>query len=287
MRENLSFMPDVKALEPSALPEGCTAGLSFTTIALDTPNYLPWLAQRFRAAGGTVVRRELGKLTDAPLDDFDAVVNCSGLGALTLVGDDSMYPIRGQTVLVRAPWIRSGITRSGSDNWSALSVRCRADRAAYIIPRKQGDVIVGGTRGINDWSVGAPGSTDAAGTSSLGPRRRRRSSRAASSCAPRCCPRRSERRCASRTSTSWSTAGPSRCVAHADLAAASARRAKAAFALSSTTSRRPTVGHCRSCTTTVTLAPASRCRSARRLALWICCGLRSRRERRACSVLAS
>nr|ALM22243.1 D-amino acid oxidase [Phyllozyma linderae] len=140
MRKNLSsFMPDVKPLEPSALPEGCTAGLSFTTIALDTPNYLPWLAQRFRAAGGTVVRRELGKLSDAPLDEFDAVVNCSGLGALTLVGDDSMYPIRGQTVLVRAPWIRSGITRSGSDNWT------------YIIPRKQGDVIVGGTRGIDDW----------------------------------------------------------------------------------------------------------------------------------------
>lgn len=123
MHDNLAgFMPDLRRLDPATLPEGCAAGLSFTTIALDTPHYLPWLADRIRKAGGTFVRRELATLADAPLGDFDAVFNCSGLGALTLVGDKDMYPIRGQTVLVRAPWVRSGITRSGTDTWSACAV---------------------------------------------------------------------------------------------------------------------------------------------------------------------
>ena len=29
-------------------------------------------------------------------DNFDVIINCSGLGALKLAGDDSVFPIRGQ-----------------------------------------------------------------------------------------------------------------------------------------------------------------------------------------------
>ena len=40
------------------------------------------------------------------LADYDLVVNCSGLGAATLFGDTSMFPIRGHVIRVRAPWIK-------------------------------------------------------------------------------------------------------------------------------------------------------------------------------------
>ena len=60
----------------------------------------------------------------------DAVVVAVGLGARFLGGveDKAMYPIRGQTVLLRAPWVKFGkmeIYKSG---------------LTYIIPRRSGDV---------------------------------------------------------------------------------------------------------------------------------------------------
>lgn len=60
-----------------------------------------------------------------------AVVVCAGLGARFLGGveDKAMYPIRGQTVLLRAPWVRFGRTTSSTSGlWT------------YIIPRRSGDV---------------------------------------------------------------------------------------------------------------------------------------------------
>ena len=71
-----------------------------------------------------------GKVNDLPPD---AVVVAVGLGARFLGGveDTAMYPIRGQTVLVRAPWVRFGKTEATE---SGLT---------YIIPRRSGDVRAG------------------------------------------------------------------------------------------------------------------------------------------------
>ena len=66
------------------------------------------------------------------VNDFlpDAVIVAVGLGARSLGGveDKAMYPIRGQTVLVRAPWVRFGKSEATE---SGLT---------YIIPRRSGDV---------------------------------------------------------------------------------------------------------------------------------------------------
>lgn len=64
----------------------------------------------------------------------EAVIVCLGLGARTLGGveDKEMYPIRGQTVLLRAPWVRFGRTMSedAEEIWT------------YVIPRRRGDVSI-------------------------------------------------------------------------------------------------------------------------------------------------
>jgi glycine/D-amino acid oxidase-like deaminating enzyme len=60
-----------------------------------------------------------------------AIVVCAGIGARFLggVADADVFPIRGQTVLVRAPWVTFGRTISSKTGlWT------------YIIPRKGGDV---------------------------------------------------------------------------------------------------------------------------------------------------
>lgn len=103
-----------------------------------------YLLNRFLANGGQLVRgtvQHIDQVIEGGANQFtggkpsppDVVVVCAGLGARTLggVADQSMYPIRGQTVVVRAPWIRFGRTISSVDGlWT------------YIIPRRSGDVSV-------------------------------------------------------------------------------------------------------------------------------------------------
>jgi len=79
-----------------------------------------------------------------------AVLVCVGLGASTLggVSDPHIFPTRGQTVKVHAPWLKAGFTRQvGSLRGGEGGER------TYIIPRADGDVILGGTREAGDWEA--------------------------------------------------------------------------------------------------------------------------------------
>jgi hypothetical protein len=60
----------------------------------------------------------------------DAVVVCVGLGARTLGGveDPDVYPVRGQVSIIRAPWIKFGVSEKTKEGIS------------YVIPRQSGDV---------------------------------------------------------------------------------------------------------------------------------------------------
>ncbi|XP_029800283.1 D-aspartate oxidase isoform X1 [Suricata suricatta] len=69
---------------------------------------------------------------------FDIVVNCSGLGSRQLARDSEMFPVRGQLLTVKAPWVKHFI-RDGSG-------------LTYIYPGTS-DVILGGTRQEGDWDL--------------------------------------------------------------------------------------------------------------------------------------
>jgi len=144
----LQHMPDFRVLTENELVHDAKCGVSFTTITIDSPIYLNYLLSRFLARGGRVQRafvQHISQVIDGaftPHRKPDAVVVCTGIGARTLGGveDNGVYPIRGQTVLLRAPWITFGRTLSSLDGlWT------------YIIPRRSGDVIVGGIKVENDW----------------------------------------------------------------------------------------------------------------------------------------
>jgi len=117
------------------LVEKAVLATSFTTVSIDTPVYLPYLLGRFLAKGGSIVRSSLqhiSQVLEGALTPFkpDALVVCAGIGARFLGGveDKDVYPIRGQTVLIRAPWVKFGRTINGKDE------------VTYIIPRRSGDV---------------------------------------------------------------------------------------------------------------------------------------------------
>uniref|UniRef100_A0A668AAG5 D-aspartate oxidase n=1 Tax=Myripristis murdjan TaxID=586833 RepID=A0A668AAG5_9TELE len=111
-------------------------GQAFTTLKCECSTYLPWLEKRFKKAGGRVEQRKVNSLQE--LSGYDIVVNCSGLGSKTLVGDTQMHPIRGQILKVQAPWLKHFI-RDG-------------DGKTYIYPGIH-SVTIGGTRQEGDWRL--------------------------------------------------------------------------------------------------------------------------------------
>lgn len=127
-----------RPLEASELWPGTKSGISFTTVTIDTAVYLPYLLSKFYSKGGKVVRNRIQHISQVIDGAFsykdekpDALVICAGIGARSLGGveDQDIYPVRGQTILIRAPWITFGRTLSSSDGlWT------------YIIPRRSGDV---------------------------------------------------------------------------------------------------------------------------------------------------
>ncbi|GAW09542.1 d-amino-acid oxidase [Lentinula edodes] len=170
-KHHLGWYPDFKILSPSTLESSplsladlsVHSGVSFNTLTIDPPVYLRYLYDRFIQKGGKVVKgrvddikdikgvqrvlREAIESSDDTPPPIDALINCTGLGSLTLPGvkDEAMYPLRGQTVLMRTPWVNFGrtLSKKGKDG--------KEDLWTYIIPRRSGDVIIGGTKSPNDF----------------------------------------------------------------------------------------------------------------------------------------
>jgi len=150
----LEMMPDSKYVSKDDLIPGAAYGISFRTLTIDTPKYLNYLLARFLASGGSIVQgilQHISQIIEGGATAFsgggkpsrvDGLVVCAGLGARMLGGieDKGVYPIRGQTVLLNAPWIRYGRTMVEKDGLRT-----------YTIPRRNGDVIVGGTIDKDDW----------------------------------------------------------------------------------------------------------------------------------------
>jgi D-amino-acid oxidase len=122
------------------------SGFALTVPLMDTTVYLDYLADRFQKAGGSItgnVRFE--KLEDVSRE-FDLVINCSGIGAKTLVHDIDLEPHRGQVVLV-----------AKIENLPCAIV-CDDAPLMYAIPRTN-DCVFGGTNELSDNCHVDPAST--------------------------------------------------------------------------------------------------------------------------------
>lgn len=133
------------------LPAGYVDGYVFSTPVIEMPVYLPWLMQRFQDLGGTIVQRELGTPAEVP-PEHSLIVNCTGLGARSLVHDAALFPIRGQIVRVSAPSVQQAWLDEGDADHPAMS---------YIVPRSH-DCILGGTAADHDWNLAPDSAISAA-----------------------------------------------------------------------------------------------------------------------------
>ncbi|GAB6018623.1 hypothetical protein CHUAL_000305 [Chamberlinius hualienensis] len=131
MKQTKEVCPEVRSLSSNELiqfPGDWKGGIFFTTFLVDCNYYLPYLMNKFKSLGGQVIKSKIGSLSE--LTDYDVIVNCTGLGAVELVNDTRMVPLRGQVFRVKAPWVKHFYY---------------ADLDTYILPSTD-TVVLGGTR---------------------------------------------------------------------------------------------------------------------------------------------
>ncbi|KAL1409460.1 hypothetical protein Q8F55_003443 [Vanrija albida] len=142
---------DFGPLDPAAVPNPYTQGVSFTSFCLNPARLNAHLVARLQARGVPFIRARVASIDEAfaAVGPVDFVVNATGLGARTLLGveDGKVHPVRGQTVLARAP----GVNTCFGVRDSALA----PGESTYIIPRPGSDgcVILGGTMLANNYSL--------------------------------------------------------------------------------------------------------------------------------------
>ncbi|WP_425585746.1 NAD(P)/FAD-dependent oxidoreductase [Streptomyces longisporus] len=128
----------VPGLRASTAEEYAERGLWARLPLIDMSTHLPWLRERLVRAGGVVEERTVADFAEA---DAPVLVNCTGLGARSLVPDASVRPVRGQLVVVENPGIRTWLTSTGVDG-----------EMAYFFPQP-GRLLLGGTADEDAWSL--------------------------------------------------------------------------------------------------------------------------------------
>jgi glycine/D-amino acid oxidase-like deaminating enzyme len=90
-------------LQEPTLQEACGDHLSqfvdaiaYDTVVIDSVRHLEWLRSAITDCGGAHIRRRLSSLTE--LKEYDWVINCSGIGAHNLCNDNTVYPIKGNSL---------------------------------------------------------------------------------------------------------------------------------------------------------------------------------------------
>lgn len=86
------------------IPDRYVAGYSYLTVVADQSYYLPYLRSQLDNLDIKFEERIVSSLEDE--SGYDVLINCTGMGASTLLGDNEMHPIRGQILKVKAPWMK-------------------------------------------------------------------------------------------------------------------------------------------------------------------------------------
>jgi glycine/D-amino acid oxidase-like deaminating enzyme len=113
----------------------------YHTLMIDPDYYLDMLMKDAQLAGAKFVARRFETLDEVLSLAEPVIVNCTGLGAAKLFGDETLIPIRGQlSHLLPQPEIDYSYT--GWGNGGSL----------YMFPRKTG-LVLGGSHGRGDFSM--------------------------------------------------------------------------------------------------------------------------------------
>lgn len=122
-------------------PFGYSHWDQFYTLMIDPDVFLNALVNDFQAAGGQMVEHQFGEERDVTKLKQRTIINCTGLGAGAIFGDEEITPARGQlSLLLPQPEIDYGYAGS------------IGGRSLYMFPRKT-CIILGGSFDRGDWDL--------------------------------------------------------------------------------------------------------------------------------------
>ena len=105
---------------------------------IDSSQYMPYLNKLFLMNGGHLVHTKIDHI-NILFNKHNIVINCSGLGAKTLVNDELLYPIRGQVLSIeKIPDFKDSLVLSTTTELTHLFSRVN-------------DCLIGGTVDEQDW----------------------------------------------------------------------------------------------------------------------------------------
>jgi glycine/D-amino acid oxidase-like deaminating enzyme len=129
--------PGMQSLGPGDHPFPVPHALHYRAMVIEPPIYLRQMLLDFRAAGGSLVVRALGSVEEVLALPEPVVLNCTGLGARDLFGDQELTPVKGQLHVLEPQPEVDYVTLNGG---------------LYMIPRADG-VLLGGTFERGEWSL--------------------------------------------------------------------------------------------------------------------------------------
>jgi D-amino-acid oxidase len=114
---------------------------------IEPSTYLDAMMRDVRLFGGRVVIRTFTSPRELASLDEPVIVNCTGLGARDLFGDQELIPLKGQlTALVPQPEVDYAIVGAAPPNAQLPSA------GLHMMPRADG-IILGGTRERDVWTL--------------------------------------------------------------------------------------------------------------------------------------
>ena len=124
---------------PGEHPFSTPYAASVPTLIAETNVFLPKLMEDVMVAGGTIDVRSFSSTDELASLTPPLVVNCTGLGARELFGDEELTPVRGQILLMRPqPALDYGYIDPKND--------------LYMFPRSDG-VVFGGSHELGETST--------------------------------------------------------------------------------------------------------------------------------------
>jgi glycine/D-amino acid oxidase-like deaminating enzyme len=134
-------------LQPGEHPFPTTYAVQNLMMRIEPSIYLDALLADFQRFGGRIVIRKLDARRDILWLPESLVVNCSGIGAKDLFGDEELIPLKGQlTVVVPQPEVDYG-TNGGLSNAPAAP-----GSGLHMMPRADG-IILGGIAQRGVWTL--------------------------------------------------------------------------------------------------------------------------------------
>lgn len=144
-----SLLPDElqmasTVLGPGEHPFPTAYAVMRPSMKIEPSVYLDRLVADVREAGAGIVIRRFDSRRDLAMLPESIVINCTGLGSRTLLGDDEMTPLKGQLTIL--------MPQAGVDYSTFGAASPVAGGFVHMSPRRDG-IALGGTSVEGDWSL--------------------------------------------------------------------------------------------------------------------------------------